>query len=90
MGQRKSHIWTTKPFGHRAKHRRRRRLYTSIFDKNGLDLDSVDGLELAVGIEQKFGIKIGPLTEDVARNKFANAVSIRNYILEFQKAPQTT
>jgi acyl carrier protein len=58
---------------------------TPLFNADGLDLDSVDGLELAVGIEQKFGIKIGPLNEALARNKFANALSIRDYILELQK-----
>lgn len=55
-----------------------------LFDPNGLDLDSIDGLELAVGIERKFGLKVGKLNEDVARRKFANAVSICDYILELQ------
>lgn len=32
---------------------------TLLFRKEGLDLDSVDGLELAVGIEQKLGLKNG-------------------------------
>ncbi len=55
---------------------------TLLFRKEGLDLDSVDGLELAVGIEQKFGLKIGKLTEDTAKNKFATACSVCDYIFE--------
>lgn len=56
-----------------------------LFSGDGLDLDSVDGLELAVGIEQRFGIKVGKLTEDVARSKFSSPVNIRDYILELQQ-----
>jgi acyl carrier protein len=55
---------------------------TLLFQKEGLDLDSVDGLELAVGIEQKLGLKVGKLKEDTARVEFATARSIRDYILE--------
>lgn len=57
---------------------------TLLFDDEGLALDSIDGLEFAVGIEQKFGIKIGKLTEEVARKKFANAAAICDYILDLQ------
>ena len=55
---------------------------TLLFQKQGLDLDSVDGLELAVGIEQKLGLKVGKLKEDTAKVKFATARSIRDYIIE--------
>ncbi len=55
---------------------------TPLFHKSGLDLDSVDGLELAVGIEQKLGLKIGKLTEDTAKNKFSTVRSICDYIFE--------
>ncbi|MEK7703121.1 MAG: phosphopantetheine-binding protein [Nitrospirota bacterium] len=58
---------------------------TPLFDDSGLDLDSIDGLELAVGIEQKFGIKIGKLTEDIARNRFKNLFSITDFIIELQQ-----
>jgi len=59
---------------------------TLLFQKEGLDLDSVDGLELGVGIEQKFGLKVGKFKEDTARTKFASARSIREYILELHLA----
>jgi len=55
---------------------------TPLFQKEGLALDSVDGLELAVGIEQKLGLKVGKLKEDTAKTKFATARSICDYILE--------
>lgn len=54
---------------------------TLLFQKEGLDLDSVDGLELAVGIEQKLGLKVGKLREDTAKTKFATPRSIRDFIL---------
>lgn len=55
---------------------------TLLFQKEGLDLDSVDGLELAVGIEQKLGLKVGKLKEDTAKTKFATARSICDFIRE--------
>lgn len=55
---------------------------TLLFQKEGLDLDSVDGLELAVGIEQKLGLKVGKLKEDTAKTRFATVRSIRDFILE--------
>lgn len=57
-----------------------------LFQKDGLDLDSVDGLELAVGIEQKLGLKVGKLKEDTAKIKFASAESITDFILELNQA----
>jgi len=62
---------------------------TLLFQKEGLDLDSVDGLELAVGIEQKLGIKVGKLKEDIAKTKFATARSITDFILELHKDRST-
>lgn len=59
---------------------------TLLFRKEGLDLDSVDGLELAVGIEQKLGLKVGKLKEEIAQTKFATPCSIRDYILELHLA----
>lgn len=59
---------------------------TLLFQKEGLDLDSVDGLELAVGIEQKLGLKVGKLREDTAKTKFATPRSIRDFILELRLA----
>ena len=63
---------------------------TLLFQKEGLDLDSVDGLELAVGIEQKLGLKVGKLKEDTAKTKFATARSIRDFIRELRLASSTT
>jgi len=57
---------------------------TLLFEKVGLDLDSVDGLELAVGIEQKLGLKVGSLKEDAAKTKFATPQSICDFVLELQ------
>jgi acyl carrier protein len=59
---------------------------TKLFDEEGLSLDSVDGLELGVGIEQKFGIKVGQLNENLAKNKFATATTIRDFIIELMAA----
>ena len=55
---------------------------TLLFDESGLGLDSVEGLELAVGIEQKFGIKVGALNEELSKRKFATPESITDYIAE--------
>ena len=63
---------------------------TLLFQKEGLDLDSVDGLELAVGIEQKLGLKVGKLKEDTAKIKFATVRSIRDFIRELHLAGSTT
>ncbi len=59
---------------------------TLLFKKEGMDLDSVDGLELAVGIEQKLGLKVEKLKEEIAQTKFATPYSIRDYILELHLA----
>lgn len=63
---------------------------TLLFKKEGLDLDSVDGLELAVGIEQKLGLKVGKLKEDTAKTKFATARSICDFIRELHSAKSMT
>ncbi len=63
---------------------------TLLFQKEGLDLDSVDGLELAVGIEQKLGLKVGKLKEDTAKTKFATARSICDFIRELHLTKLTT
>ena len=63
---------------------------TLLFQKEGLDLDSVDGLELAVGIEQKLGLKVGKLKEDTAKTKLATARSICDFIRELHSAKSMT
>ena len=59
---------------------------TPLFQRKGLDLDSVDGLELAVGIEQKLGLKVGKLKEDTAKTRFATSRSICDFICELHLA----
>ena len=63
---------------------------TLLFQKEGLDLDSVDRLELAVGIEQKLGLKVGKLKEDTAKTKFATARSISDFIHELHLTKSMT
>ena len=60
---------------------------TILFGEAGLSLDSIDGLEVAVGIEQYFGIKIGKLTADIANEKFKSPQTIARFILDIQNIP---
>jgi acyl carrier protein len=55
-----------------------------LFDSEGLDLDSVDGLELAVGIEQKWGVKLGKMDDSMAKDHFQSPNTIANFVLELQ------
>lgn len=59
---------------------------TVLFGETGLSLDSIDGLEVAVGIEQHFGLKIGKLTSNIASEKFQSPQTITHFILELQNA----
>jgi acyl carrier protein len=47
---------------------------------DGLGLDSIDALELVVGLEQTFGITVPD--EDVGREAFASVNALTRYILE--------
>ncbi len=47
---------------------------------NGLGLDSIDALELVVGLEQKYGISIPD--EDVGREAFASVSALVDYIIK--------
>ncbi len=52
----------------------------SLFGEGGLGLDSLDALQLAVGIEERFGVAVpeGP----AARPIFASVRSLAAYIVE--------
>jgi acyl carrier protein len=51
----------------------------------GLGLDSIDALELAIAIERRYGVKFS--AEDEENSKiFATVASLANYILSYEKA----
>ena len=49
----------------------------------GLGLDSIDALELVVGLEQEFGIKIPDA--DVGKKIFASVETIASYVVRSQE-----
>lgn len=51
---------------------------------DGLGLDSVDALELVLGIEQEFGVKIGNDVMD--RSAFATVATLADFVLKIQSA----
>jgi acyl carrier protein len=51
---------------------------TSLFTADGLGLDSIDALELAVCLEKNFGVATP--NADVARTAFLNVNSIADFI----------
>ncbi|MGH8048666.1 MAG: acyl carrier protein [Chthoniobacterales bacterium] len=51
---------------------------TPLFAPEGLGLDSIDALELAVGLEKNFGVATP--NADVARTAFLNVNSIAGFI----------
>lgn len=53
---------------------------TALFAPDGLALDSIDALELAVGLEKKFGVPTP--SAEVARKAYQNVQSIADYIRE--------
>jgi len=46
----------------------------------GLGLDSIDALELVLGLEQKFGIKVED--EEVGKRIFASVDALTSYVAE--------
>jgi acyl carrier protein len=57
---------------------------TFLFDPDGLALESIEVLEIAIGIQQKFGVKIEKLDEETARAKMQTPLAITDFILELQ------
>ena len=53
---------------------------TPLFGPNGIGLDSIDALELAVGLEKNFGVSVP--NSEVATQVLRNVNSIHDYILE--------
>jgi acyl carrier protein len=51
-----------------------------LFGPNGIGLDSIDALELAVGLEKNFGVSVP--NAEVAGEVLRNINSIHDYILE--------
>jgi acyl carrier protein len=61
---------------------------TPLFHPEGLALDSIDALELAVGIEKKFGIATP--NAEVAREAFVSVNTIAAYITaKTKKVPES-
>ncbi|HEY5954560.1 MAG TPA: phosphopantetheine-binding protein [Terrimicrobiaceae bacterium] len=61
---------------------------TLLFSPEGLALDSIDALELAVGIEKNFGIATP--NAEVAREAFVSVNTIAAYIIAKKKNAQET
>jgi acyl carrier protein len=61
---------------------------TLLFSPEGLALDSIDALELAVGIEKNFGIATP--NAEVAREAFVSVNTIAAYITAKKKNVQET
>lgn len=55
------------------------------FAPDGLALDSIDALELAVGLEKKFGLPL--LNAETAQNVLVNVNTLAQYVLENRKLP---
>ena len=56
-----------------------------LFGADGLGLDSIDALELAVSMEKTFGVSVP--NSDVAAKALQNVNTIHDYILEKRGAP---
>ena len=54
-----------------------------LFGPEGLGLDSIDALELVVGLEKKFGVTVP--NSEAARQALANVNSIHDYIVANRK-----
>lgn len=59
---------------------------TPLFGPNGIGLDSIDALELAVGLEKNFGVSVP--NSEVATQVLRSVNTINDYILEKGGQPQ--
>jgi acyl carrier protein len=50
-----------------------------LFGNSGLSLDSIDALEIGVGIQKKYGIKISPEDKNLREN-FKNIQSLSDFV----------
>jgi acyl carrier protein len=57
-----------------------------LFGADGLGLDSIDALELTVGLEKRFGAKIP--NAETARVALRSVNSIHDYVIEQQRESQ--
>jgi acyl carrier protein len=53
----------------------------SLFGTEGLGLSSVDVLELMMGIQKEYGVKIEKINEEVAKKYFSTPNTITDYIM---------
>ncbi len=53
---------------------------TPLFGPEGLGLDSIDALELVVGLEKQFGVSVP--NSDAARQALATVNSMHDYIVQ--------
>ncbi len=56
-----------------------------LFGEEGLGLDSIDALELVLGIEQELGVRIDD--EDVGSKAFASVQALARFVEERRDAP---
>jgi acyl carrier protein len=55
-----------------------------LFGDEGLALDSIDALEIGVEIQKKYGVKIDPEDEDLARH-FRNVKSLAEFVASMRE-----
>lgn len=54
---------------------------SSLFGSEGLGLSSVDVLELMMGIQKEYGVKIEKMNEEVVKKYFSTPNTITDYIM---------
>lgn len=58
-----------------------------LLDDSGLALDSVDALDLIVGLERKFGFKVEQIDKSFIESKCQSLRGLTHYVLERLQAP---